>query len=273
MPDWFVGDIHANGIKIHYTRTGGAKPPVVLCHGATDNGLCWTPVALALEDNYDLIMPDSRWHGLSDGPAVGNTPDCQVEDLFGFVHGLDLKKPVLMGHSMGANTVFQAASRYPDLARAIILEDPPFRELVQNENPGQAQPFIGRMRQSILENKKMSREALIKMIHERSPAWSEDELGPWADSKLQVSLNFVDRMGNRPMPAAPWDDLAKITCPGLLITADPEKGAIITPEIAQKAARLSPSLTVIKISGAGHNIRREAFGPYMLAVKEFLARV
>jgi N-formylmaleamate deformylase len=273
MADWIAGDIHANGIKIHYTRTGGSKPPVLLCHGATDNGLCWTPVALALEDNYDVIMPDSRWHGLSDGPAVGNSPDCQVEDLFGFVHALGLKKPVLMGHSMGASTVFQAASRYPDLARAIILEDPPFREPVQNENSGQAQPFIGRMRQSLLEYKTMSRAALVEMIHKQAPSWSEDELGPWADSKLQVSLNFVEMMKNRPRPASPWEDLPKITCPVLLITADPEKGAIITPEIAQKAARVLPSLTVVNIPGAGHSIRREAFGPYMVAVKEFLASV
>ena len=273
MSDWLAEDIHANGIKIHYNRTGGSKPPIVLCHGATDNGLCWTPVASALEVNYDVIMPDSRWHGFSDGPLEGNTPDCQVEDLFGFVQALNLKEPVLMGHSMGASTVFQAAARYPDLARAIILEDPPFREPVQNETSGQAQPFIGRMRQSILENKAMSRDALIKMIHERSPSWSEDELGPWADSKLQVSLNFADRMGKHPISGTPWDDLVKITCPGLLITADPEKGAIITPEIAQKAASLLPSLTVVRISGAGHNIRREAFGPYMAAVKEFLARV
>jgi len=178
-----------------------------------------------------------------------------------------------MGHSMGASTVFQTTSRYPDLARAIILEDPPFRELVQNENPGQAQPFIGRMRQSILEYKTMPREALVEMIHKQAPSWSEEELGPWADSKLQVSLKFVEMMGNRPMPAPPWEGLSKITCPVLLITADPDKGAIITPEISQKAVCMLPSLTVVKIPGAGHNIRREAFGPYMVAVKQFLARV
>jgi len=33
------------------------------------------------------------------------------------VHALGLEKPVLMGHSMGANTVFQAGARYPQLAR------------------------------------------------------------------------------------------------------------------------------------------------------------
>jgi pimeloyl-ACP methyl ester carboxylesterase len=129
------------------------------------------------------------------------------------------------------------------------------------------------MRQSILEYKTMPREALVEMIHKQAPSWSEEELGPWADSKLQVSLKFVEMMGNRPMPAPPWEGLSKITCPVLLITADPDKGAIITPEISQKAVCMLPSLTVVKIPGAGHNIRREAFGPYMVAVKQFLARV
>ena len=273
MADWLAGDVHANGIKIHYYRTGGAKPPIVLCHGATDNGLCWTPVAQALEQNYDVIMPDSRWHGFSDGPGEGNAPDCQVEDLVGLVHALRLEKPIIMGHSMGGGTALQAAAHYSELPRAIILEDPPLREPVAMENSGQAQPFAERMRQSILGYKGMSRQALVEMIHNQAPAWSEEELGPWADSKLQVSLNFVEEMKNRRMPFSPWEDLAKITCPMLLITADPEKGAIITPEIAQKAAEALPSIKVVRIPGAGHNVRREAFGAYLAAVNDFLAQV
>jgi len=273
MVNWLAGDVHANGIKIHYYRTGGTKMPLVLNHGATDNGLCWTPVATALEGQYDLIMPDSRWHGFSEGPADGNSPDCQVEDLVGFVQALGLEKPVLMGHSMGANTVFQAASRYPKLARAIILEDPPFREPVAEENPGQAQSFFAQVRQSLLKYKAMSREELVEMIHLQSPSWQKGELGPWADSKLEVSLNFVDRVRTRTMPDSPWEELKKIECPVLLITADPEKGAIITPDVAQKAVQALPSLRVVRIQGAGHNIRREAFEPYMEAVKNFLAEV
>ena len=49
MTHWQSGDIRVNGLMLHYTRTGGAKPPVVLAHGFSDDGLCWTPVAEALE--------------------------------------------------------------------------------------------------------------------------------------------------------------------------------------------------------------------------------
>jgi len=35
------GNVLINGIKIHYYRSGGKKPPMVLLHGATDDALCW----------------------------------------------------------------------------------------------------------------------------------------------------------------------------------------------------------------------------------------
>lgn len=48
MAVWQSGDIVVNGLRLHYTRTGGDKPQVVLVHGFSDDGLCWTPVAEAL---------------------------------------------------------------------------------------------------------------------------------------------------------------------------------------------------------------------------------
>src|SRR4051794_8302954 len=60
MGSWQSGDIDANGIRLHYTRTGSGKPPIVLAHGVTDDGPCWSPLANELEADYDLIMVDAR---------------------------------------------------------------------------------------------------------------------------------------------------------------------------------------------------------------------
>jgi N-formylmaleamate deformylase len=46
-----VGDV-----RIRYHRTGGNKPQIVLLHGITDNGLCWTPVAKELEASKQWRM-------------------------------------------------------------------------------------------------------------------------------------------------------------------------------------------------------------------------
>ena len=53
MAEWAKGNVGANGITIHYYRTGGDnKPPILLLHGITDSGLCWSRVAHALEGSY-----------------------------------------------------------------------------------------------------------------------------------------------------------------------------------------------------------------------------
>jgi len=57
---WLTGNIVTNGIKIHYHRTGGDKPALVIAHGITDNGNTWSRIARELEDSYDVIMYDQR---------------------------------------------------------------------------------------------------------------------------------------------------------------------------------------------------------------------
>ncbi len=52
--------------KIHYFHGDGDKNPLILLHGAMDNGLCWSPVAQKLSENYHVIMPDARSHGLTE---------------------------------------------------------------------------------------------------------------------------------------------------------------------------------------------------------------
>ena len=63
MTSWMTGVCEANGINIHYLRTGGVKPPLVLLHGLMGSGACWSPLARSLEADYDVVMPDARGTG------------------------------------------------------------------------------------------------------------------------------------------------------------------------------------------------------------------
>jgi len=49
MSKWSEGTINANGIQIHYYRTGGDNTQIVMNHGAGEDGLCWPPVGKQLE--------------------------------------------------------------------------------------------------------------------------------------------------------------------------------------------------------------------------------
>ena len=271
MSAWQSGHVESNGIRMHYTRTGGDKPPIVLAHGVTDDGLCWTPVAEALAPDYDVIMVDARGHGRSEATDGGYDPATQAADLHGVIAALSLDKPLLLGHSLGAITSLALAGLYPEAPRAILLEDPPpfwmpWPEASSTPSEGPARgAWIG-------ELKGKTREELIALARQQNPLWSEAEIGPWADAKLRVSLQVasVFTPGGRRMD---WQAAApRITCPALAIMADTERGAALTPEAAAALQAMVPQLETAHVAGAGHNIRREQFTRYMEVMRGFLSK-
>jgi pimeloyl-ACP methyl ester carboxylesterase len=278
MNHWQSGDVSANGIRMHYTRTGGAKPPLVLAHGVTDDGLCWTPLAEALAGDYDVVMVDARGHGLSDGPDTGYDPHTQAEDLRGVIAALELRQPVLLGHSMGAVTVLALAGLHPGLPRAILLEDPPAFWLPPPPSPNP--PAQDGARDAppqtpwFVEVKRKSREQLIADARQKNPDWPEAELGPWADAKLRFSPNVFMIFHPRTRAMRDWPAVLRgIACPALVITADPERGAVLKADGLAALQSLAPSAQVAHVPGAGHNIRREQFARYLDAVRGFLSNL
>ena len=61
--------------------------------------------------------------------------------------------------------------------------------------------------------------------------------------------------------------------PTLLITADPEKGTIITPEVAHVVTEMNSNISEAHIPGPGHHIRFENYDTYVDAVKVFLKEI
>jgi pimeloyl-ACP methyl ester carboxylesterase len=126
MMSWITGFQETNGISIRYLRTGGDKPPIVLLHGLTGNGACWTPLARSLEKEYDVVMPDARGHGYSSTPLHGYRYEDHAADVIELIRRLGLCAPILLGHSMGGMTAAVVASLAAKSIRAAILVDPTF---------------------------------------------------------------------------------------------------------------------------------------------------
>ncbi len=266
MSDWMQGDVTTNGMRMHYYRTGGDKPPLVLCHGFSDNGLCWTRVARELEVDNDVIMIDARGHGLSEAPEGDYGPQTMAADVADLIQALDLGQPVVMGHSMGGATTLNLAANYPELVSHAILEDAGAYQISTSTDDA---PRRSNLAVWANEMQTKSLEEIMAIGREQSPTWDEIEFGPWAAAKLQMR---PQAMGVRARPRPPWREVfARIQCPLLLITADNEKGSIVTPENAAEAARINSNVRVVHIPGAGHNIRREQFEAFMDAVRGFLA--
>lgn len=272
MTQWSSGDVDTNGVRIHFHRTGGAnKPPLLLAHGATDSGLCWSRVARALEADFDVIMPDARGHGLSSAPDAGYTAADHAADLAGLIRALGLERPAVAGHSMGAGATLALIANYPELVSRAILEDPGFRLPDAGGAPTPGRDPRAEIRQTVRDAQRSDLAATMAVGRSRHPGWSEEEFETWARAKQQVSRQFLDSMGGRPIGAEWQELLPRVQCPVLLVTSDPELGSIVTPEAAAIAQQLLPSLRVVRLSGAGHNIRREQFAAFMTAIKAFLA--
>jgi pimeloyl-ACP methyl ester carboxylesterase len=277
MAAWTEGDVPVNGTNIHYYRMGErGKPPVVLLHGFTDMGLVWMRLATDLAPDYDLIMIDAIGHGQSGGPEHGFRARA-VGDVLAVIAALGIDRPALVGHSMGAATAAGVAAEASDRLRGIALEDPPWRDEPPTpiaENSATAgtgsRAALGGPEWAEWNRafKALSPEARRARAAKERPEWPEIDTIYWADAKAQLNLDVVKE---RNAPRPPWRDIVRrITCPVLLITADPERGGIVTTAVAEEAAHLWRTGQIVHIPGAGHNIRREQYEPYRAAVSAFL---
>lgn len=272
MTHWKEDDVLVHGTRIHFYRTGGNpggdKPPLVLSHGITDNGLCWKRTAQALEDQYEIIMVDARGHGQSDKPAEGYSASDHADDLAGLLESLRLDKPRLMGHSMGAGIIATLAARYPDVPSRIVLEDPPWRPDSSGTAENRAQAAAD-WRASLLERQQKTVEEIIEEGKEVNPKWDDSEFQHWAEAKKQVTPDVLKYI---PSTVVSWTDLVgQIQCPTLLVTADPAQGAIVSPETAAKVQKLNERVQVAQIADAGHNIRRDQFEAFLPIITRFLS--
>lgn len=272
MAGWQNGTVETNGIRIHYTRTGGEGIPLVLAHGLTDNGLAWGRLARELEPTYDMIMVDARGHGLSDKPETGYTPGDHMRDLVGVIQSLKLERPIVMGHSMGAVTASLVAAEHPEMVRALVLEDPVWSWPLPSESNVENKRSTYENWKTRLEMRKMlsTAESHARGRRER-PLWSSEDHDADVPAKEQVAMQVLEFILYHEQT---WvQQVVLFQSPTLLMYGNPALGSIVTPDVAAEARRLNPLIEPVQIASAGHSIRREQLEEYVGVLREFLARI
>ena len=259
---WLSGTVAVSGGHLAYHRTGGTGPALVLSHGLTDNGLCWSRTAQALTGDYDVVMLDARGHGASSpiAPGLPHDPD---RDLAEAIAALGLDAPIVMGHSVGASATASYANAKPGIAARVILEDPPFLPEIGFAEARKRREGFHRQ---IAEFQSLSDAEIVSLGQKMSPNWHADEFPAWALGKRQVDPEAA------PIRFLPWQaTIDAIAAPTLLIYGEVERGGLVTAATAAEAMRLNPRIRTVQISGAGHNIRRDNFDGFLAAVRTFLA--
>ncbi|MBN1996308.1 alpha/beta hydrolase [candidate division KSB1 bacterium] len=262
---WESNSVQCNGMRIHYWRAGTKGNPVmVLAHGITDYGLNWATLAAKFEKEYDIVMYDARGHGYSQKPDGPYSLETHMEDLVGLIQSLDIKKPILLGHSMGGSVVALTGASYPDLPTAIIMEDPPMGEELEKLTVDIQTDW----KAWITKQSTTPKEQLIKLARtEYHLGWPAFEYDHWAEAKLLVVPNVInilegDGFGN------PDEIFPKITAPTLILKADAEEKQ---RERHLKTAALLPNGKLLHIQGANHLIRNDKPEEMEREIRAFLS--
>jgi len=94
---------------------------VVLCNGLGTNAFCW-PALLDPDCGVRIVSWNHRGVGGSDRPADPSHVEIEnfVEDGLSVMDHFGIDAAVLMGWSMGVNTMFELASRHPERVRGLF---------------------------------------------------------------------------------------------------------------------------------------------------------
>jgi N-formylmaleamate deformylase len=260
MTHWTTGVCAANGIDIHFLRTGGQKPPLLLLHGLTGSGACWTSLAQALEHAFDVVMPDARGHGNSATPVDGYRYADYAGDVIGLIHGLRLAAPVLLGHSMGGMTAALVASQAATALRGVVMADPTFlsaqrqREVYESDVVEQHRRLLS-----------LAKDDALAQARGRHPQRAPEIVELVTEARLNTRIDAFDVLTP---PNPDYRSIVNgIRAPVLLVIGS--KG-VVSPETARELQHLNPRLRVEQIPDAGHGLPYDQPERFNAAVGSFV---
>ncbi|MEJ2037579.1 MAG: alpha/beta hydrolase [Desulfosarcinaceae bacterium] len=266
---------------LQYLHYEGPEPAIVLLHATGFLPWLWHPIAVKLSKTNRVIAPYFCDHRESELERGGLGWVTLAEDLAALCHGLNLEKPFLVGHSMGATVMTFAEAGYGLGASGMILIEPIFfpehyyhADVRVEDHPLAVKSLKRRNRW------KNARE--VKAYLKSKPLfarWKEEFLDLYiqhgtverASSGLELTCapqrEAALFMGG--MPYDPWPVIPKVQCPVLIVEGE-NSGNRAFIDLAAAAARFKNG-RLVTIAGAGHLIPMEMPDEVLAAIRDFVA--
>jgi len=110
--------------KIRYLESGTSKNTLVLIHGLGASAERWNNVIPIFADSFRVVVPDLIGFGHSDKPTTDYTLDFFSEFLEKFFAASDIKRPSIIGSSLGGQISAEYASSHSQEIEKLILVSP-----------------------------------------------------------------------------------------------------------------------------------------------------
>ncbi len=224
----------------------GRHVPVVLVHGFGMSGTYLLPTARRLARTRAVWVPDLPGHGRSATPPAALDVPGLAAALLAWLDAAGVRRAALLGNSMGAQIVAEAATRRPGLAAALVLVGPTF-------DP--SRPSVPALALRVLADVPRERPSLVPIV-----ARDYLRMGP-----RRLWREFVAMRAHRIEPA-----LAAAGVPTLVVRGERDP---LASDAWCRAVAAAAGGTLEVVPGAGHAVNHSAAAALAGRVERFLARV
>ena len=254
-------------ITLNHTESGTGRP-VVLLHGFPLNGTIWHEQQQDALRPYQVIVPDLRGHGRSPAPAGVYDMDLLAGDVLALLDKLQVKKAVIMGHSMGGYVALAGYRLAPERFLALGLIN---SHAAADTEEGKQNRF--KLAEKVVASgSKIAAEAMLLKLFAADLLAGSPIIGLVRQIMLNTQpagiIGALKGMAGRP-DSNPM--LPGLKIPVLVMTGD--KDQIIPPEKARATAAAIPGATLAIIENAGHMPMLEQPRATTEAIRGFLGGV
>jgi pimeloyl-ACP methyl ester carboxylesterase len=244
--------IQVRDLDLYYEIHGNPEgEPLVLLHGFLSTGRIFASLLDRLGENYQVFVPDWRGHGRTVNPRKKIIHAELAQDAVAFTSALGLEHAHFCGHSSGGMYLFFLALEHPHLVHSLALVsatytfDDYLKAVVREVSATEAASWIDPL------------EVLHGDIH--GPGYAGELVDHWVTS--------VHRADELPFTS---EDLAKITCPTLIIHGDRDRYFPLYIPIAMFQA--IPGAELCILPNCGHSPPTENPKMLLIALTDFLSR-
>jgi pimeloyl-ACP methyl ester carboxylesterase len=135
----------SDGVRIAYEVHGDGPVALVFVHGWSCNRTFWAAQIEPFAKHYKVVAIDLGGHGESGTNRTYWTMAAFGDDVASVVKQLDLKKVILIGHSMGGDVIPEAALRLPGRVVGLVWVDA-YKKLGKGRSPEEVEKFAATFR-------------------------------------------------------------------------------------------------------------------------------